>query len=73
VAVPELTLRNAFQDSLNLAIAHGSRPSGLAGLDRQTLAAIDVVACEHPDASADDIAYAYEAFEREHGHQLTAS
>jgi hypothetical protein len=66
-------MRLAFQDSLNLAIAHGSRASDRTGLGRQTLAAIDVVASEHPDASADDIAYAYEVFEREHGQRLMAS
>ena len=33
--------------------------------------AIDSVARAHPDASAHDIAVAYDAFQREHGQRLT--
>jgi hypothetical protein len=40
-------------------------------LGAQTWAAIDSVARAHPDATADDIAIACDAFEREHGHRLT--
>lgn len=38
-----------------------------SGLGPDTVAAIDEVAYEHPDADADCIASAYDAFEREHG------
>ncbi len=60
-------LRELFQDSLNCAIAHGRPPSRWSGLGNDTRAAIDVVAKEHPEATADHIAYAYDAFAREHG------
>jgi hypothetical protein len=55
-----------FQESLNRAIAHGVRPSALIGLGSRTCAAITVVADEHPDATADHIAEAYNAYAREH-------
>ena len=60
-------LRDAFQDSLNCAIAHGLRPSRWIGLGDETFSAIDAIAEEHPDATADHIACAYDAFVREHG------
>ena len=60
-------LRDAFQDSLNCAIAHGVRPSRWIGFGDETFTAIDAIAEEHPDAPADHIAGAYEAFAREHG------
>jgi hypothetical protein len=60
-------LRDAFQDSLNCAIAHGLRPSGWIGLGDKTFTAIDAIADEHPDATADHIAGAYDAFHCEHG------
>ena len=59
-------LRDAFQNSLNSAIAHGLRPSRWIGLGEQTFDAIEVIADEHPDASAGRIADAYDAFDREH-------
>lgn len=59
-------LRDAFQDSLNCAIAHGQRPSRWIGLGDKTRTAIEAVAKEHPDATADHIADAYDAFAREH-------
>ncbi len=59
-------LRDAFQDSLNSAIAHGLLPSRWIGLGDQTFSAIEAVAREHPDATVDDIAEAYDAFDREH-------
>jgi hypothetical protein len=59
-------LRNAFQDSLNCAIAHGQRPSRWIGLGERTCTAIEAVAQEHPDATVDHIADAYDAFVREH-------
>ena len=40
---------------------------GCSGLGPDTVAAIREVAYEHPDADADCIAAAYDAFEREHG------
>ena len=60
-------LRSVFQDSLNCAITHGRQPARWIGLGDQTRAAIQAVAEEHPDATAEDIAYAYDAFAREHG------
>src|SRR6187549_1295512 len=59
-------LRDAFQNSLNSAIAHGLRPSRWIGLGEQTFDAIEVIADEHPDASVGRIADAYDAFDREH-------
>jgi hypothetical protein len=60
-------LRRAFQDSLNAALARGLHPPRLIGLGDQTCSAIEAIAREHPDATADHIADAYEAFDREHG------
>ena len=59
-------LRSTFQESLNRAIAHGQRPSRWSGLGEMTRTAIDAVAREHPDATADHIADACDAFAREH-------
>jgi hypothetical protein len=60
-------LRASFQTILNLALTRGrSAPRG-SGLGPDAVAAIDEVAYEHPDADADCIAAAYDAFEREHG------
>ena len=60
-------LRDAFQDSLNCAIAHGLRPSRWIGLGDETFTAIDAIGEEHTEATADHIAGAYDAFAREHG------
>ena len=60
-------LRCAFQDSLNCAIARGQRPSRWLGLGDGTCKAIEGVAYEHPDATAAQIADAYDAFARDHG------
>lgn len=60
-------LHGVFRDALNCAIAHGQYPSRWIGLGDETHAAIEAVAAEHPDASAEDIACAYDAFAREHG------
>lgn len=62
----EADVRRAFQDSLNGAIVHGQRPSRRIDLGTKTYAAIDAVAQEHPDATANHIADAYDAFAREH-------
>lgn len=60
-------LRAAFQTILNLALTRGrSAPRG-CGLGPDTVAAIDEVAYDHPDADPDCIAAAYDAFKREHG------
>jgi hypothetical protein len=60
-------LRTTFQGLLNLALTRGRATSGCCSLGLGTRAAIDVVAYEHPDAEADCIAAAYDAFDREHG------
>lgn len=62
----EANLRTTFQESLNGAIAHGQRPSRWIGLGERTRTAIEAVAQEHPDATADHIADAYDEFAREH-------
>lgn len=64
--------RWVFQNLLNSAIVDGRSPAVTATLGPQTSMAIDSVARAHPDASADDIAVAYEAFGREHGERLTS-
>lgn len=63
----EADLRDAFQDSLNCAIAHGLRPSRWIGLGDKTFTAIEAVAEEHPDATVGHISGAYDAFAHEHG------
>ena len=60
-------LRSTFQGLLNLALTRGRVTPSCSGLGPNTLAAIDVVAYEHPDADADCIAAAYDAFDNEHG------
>ena len=59
-------LRETFQRVLNLALTRGRAAPSHCGLGPETLAAIDVVAYDHPDAEPDSIAAAYEAFDREH-------
>jgi hypothetical protein len=61
-------LRIAFQEMLNLALTRGSFTANPCGLGPATIAAIDAVALEHPDAEAASITNAYDAFQREHGH-----
>jgi hypothetical protein len=56
-----------FQRLLNLALTRGRGAPRCSGLGPDTSAAIDSVAYEHPDADADCIAAAYDAYEREHG------
>jgi hypothetical protein len=60
-------LRDVFQDALHCAITHGQQPYRWIGLGDESHAAIDAVAQEHPEATVDQIAYAYDAFAREHG------
>lgn len=63
-----------FQTALNNAIATGTRPTSDSGLSNRTRAAIDDVASAHPDASADDIAYACDVFDGEdREHELTGT
>jgi len=61
-------VRATFQGLLNLALTRGRATSGQlrAGV-ADPRAAIDAVAYDHPDAKADGIAAAYNAFDREHG------
>jgi len=59
-------LRETFQKLLNLALTRGLTAPSHCGLGPHTVAAIDVVANDHPDAEADYIAAAYDAFGREH-------
>jgi hypothetical protein len=64
---PPDDLRMTSQGLLNLALTRGRATSDSCGLGSATRAAIDVVAYDHPDAEADCIAAAYDAFDREHG------
>lgn len=60
-------LRTVFQELLNLAITQGRTATAGLDLGCRTTAAIDRVAHEHPDATADLIADAYDIFQLEHG------
>ncbi|MBE1552254.1 hypothetical protein GGC64_006341 [Mycobacterium sp. OAS707] len=59
-------LRTTFQGLLNLALARGRGAPTRCGLGPGTVAAVDAVAYDHPDADADCITAAYDAFHREH-------
>ena len=59
-------LRQRFQQLLNAAIADGHVPDSDAGLGPRTLAAITQVSREHPEATADQIASAHDAFRHDH-------
>ena len=59
-------LRGIFQSLLNAALTRGRMTSDASGLGPGTLAAIAMVASEHPDADAAVITAAYDAFDREH-------
>jgi hypothetical protein len=63
----EALLRSTFQGLLNLALTRGRFTTSASALGPDTRAAIDAVAYDHPDAEAECIAAAYDAFEREHG------
>ncbi len=56
-----------FQQLLNLALTMGRMPSATCGLGPATVAAIDVIAREHPEAVTQLITDACDAFKREHG------
>jgi hypothetical protein len=60
-------LRTTFQGLLNLALTRGRTTPTCCGLGPDTLAAIDAVAYDHPDAEADCIRAAYDSFLWEHG------
>ena len=64
---PRDDLRVTFQDLLNLALIRGRAAPRCCGLGPSTIAAIDAVAYDHPDAEADRVAAAYDAFANEHG------
>ena len=59
--------RDRFQEMLNCALTQGRCVGSDSGLGPATVAAIDAVAYEHPDAEADCIAAAYDAYLHEHG------
>jgi hypothetical protein len=59
-------LRERFQDALHNAITRGRNPLGELGFGPRTQAAVRLAAAEHPDAGADLIADAYDAFAQEH-------
>ncbi|MDR3661973.1 MAG: hypothetical protein P4L86_16585 [Mycobacterium sp.] len=55
-----------FRDLLTAAIAWGRRPLHTSVLGPSSWVAIDVVAREHPDATPEQIAAAFDAFAIEH-------
>lgn len=60
-------VRQRFQIALNRALVVGRAPDRAIGLGPHTVAAVTRVAAEHPDATAEIIAAAYDAFQGEHG------
>ena len=60
-------LHSTFHEVLNLALTQGRFTSSYSGLGPDTRAAIDVIAYDHPDADAETIAAAFDAYQREHG------
>lgn len=60
-------LRQRFQTALNTALVVGRPPECATDLGPRTLAAVALIAAEHPDASAQIIAAAYDTFLDEHG------
>ncbi|TRW79461.1 hypothetical protein FK535_21965 [Mycolicibacterium sp. 018/SC-01/001] len=59
-------MRVNFQVLLNNALTHGRAAARDCGLGPATIAAINAIAYDHPDAEADAIAAAYDAFGAEH-------
>jgi hypothetical protein len=57
-----------FRDLLHRAVTSGQRPRRTLLLGPATWAAIDALACEHPDATPDHFAAAHDAFALEHRH-----
>jgi hypothetical protein len=58
--------RDLFRSALHGAVTQGLSPDPDTQLGHYTLVAIRVIAAEHPDASADLINSAYDAFLSEH-------
>ena len=56
-----------FQQLLNLALTLGRIPPATCGLGPGTIAAIDTIAREHPEAITQLITDAFDAFKRERG------
>ncbi|KAA0101053.1 hypothetical protein CIW49_05970 [Mycolicibacterium sp. P1-18] len=59
--------RSAFELALIKAITEGRPPGDSAPLGVHTLAAVEAIAREHPEAAAHLIAVAYDAFQGERG------
>ncbi|WP_029367408.1 three-helix bundle dimerization domain-containing protein [Mycobacterium sp. UM_WWY] len=57
-----------FRELVNRAIVHGHRPDRTTVVGPATWASIDLLAQEHPDATPDHIACAFDAFDAEHRH-----
>lgn len=57
-----------FHELLTAAITHGRRPQHTTAVGPTCWVAIDVLACEHPDASPAHVAAAYDAFAIDHQH-----
>jgi hypothetical protein len=70
--VPTHDPRADLQTALNAALIHGQMVSTSTHLGPHTSTAIDAVARAHPDATAEEIALAYDAFAREHGLRSTS-
>lgn len=68
-------LRVNFQVLLNRALPHGRIAPQDCGLGPGTVAAINTIAYDHPDAEAETFAAAYDAFDKEHAavHPTTRS
>jgi hypothetical protein len=60
-------LQAVFQQLFNLALTLGRIPPATCGLGSATLAAINAIAREHPEAVTQLVTDAYDAFKREHG------
>lgn len=63
---PPAELQKRFLIALNNAITRGRAPGHDTGLGPHTLAAMTLVAQDHPDATAELIADAYDTFNSEH-------
>jgi len=56
-----------FQRAIAAAITGGRAPAALTRLGPRTVAALTQVAREHPEATPEHIASAYDTFRSEHG------
>ena len=63
---PPAELQQRFLIAPNNALARGCTPGHETGLGPHTLAAVKLVAQDHPDATAELITDAYDTFSREH-------